>query len=257
MSTGPTSDLPMTLPLDRIALFLDLDGTLAPFTDVPQGVGPDSQRNGLLHQLARRLHGRLAVISGRSISDLDRILDNQVLCLAGSHGLQRRDARGHVMAVPPHPGVRVATAAFEDFAQTRPGVLVEHKPLSVALHYRNAPQAEADVQALAMELARATGLKLQFGTCVAELVTLGADKGQALAAFMDEAPFSGFQPVFVGDDLTDEDGFRAAVDLGGYGILVGPPRPSRAQYRLESSVAVIEWLQDLLLTENLLLEYKL
>ena len=242
------------LRLDDAALFLDLDGTLAPFSATPDGVGPDPLRNGLLRDLARRLGGRLAVISGRSIADLDRILDNSVLCVAGSHGLQRRDARGHVTAAPVHPGVRVAADAFDDFAQARPGVLVERKPLSVALHYRNAPQAEGDVQALALELARATGLKLQLGACVAELVTLGADKGQALAAFMREAPFAGAAPVFIGDDLTDEDGFRAAAELGGYGVLVGPPRPTRAQCRLDSSAAVIAWLQDLLPAERLSLE---
>ncbi|MGN6424152.1 MAG: trehalose-phosphatase [Asticcacaulis sp.] len=245
---------PHELRLDHVALFLDLDGTLAPFCDTPDGVGPDARRNGLLRELARRLNGRLAVISGRSIADLDRILDNSVLCVAGSHGLQRRDARGHVMAAPVHPGVQVATDAFDDFAAQRPGALVERKPLSVALHYRNAPQAEGDVQALALELARATGLKLQLGACVAELVTLGADKGQALNAFMREAPFMNASPVFVGDDLTDEDGFRAAVDLSGYGVLVGPPRPTRAQCRLDSSAAVIDWLAGLLEAEHLTLE---
>jgi len=242
------------LTLDDMALFLDLDGTLAPFAPTPDGVGPDARRNGLLRELARRLGGRIAVISGRSIGDLDRILEGSVLCLAGSHGLQRRDARGHVMAAPVHPGVSVAAAACEAFAGRHPGVLVEHKPLSVAVHYRNAPQMQAAVEALALELVHATGLKLQFGACVAELITLGADKGQAIAAFMAEAPFAGASPVFVGDDLTDEDGFRAAAELGGAGVLVGPERPSRAMLRIASSEAVIAWLEILLSAGHVSLE---
>lgn len=248
---------PNEIHVSEAALFLDLDGTLAPFADTPDGVGPDAQRNALLRDLARRLGGRLAVVSGRAIGDLDRILEGSVMCVAGSHGLQRRDARGHVMAAPAHPGLGEASAAFEDFAARHAGALVEPKPLSVALHYRHAPEAGDTVRALAEQLAAKTGLKLQLGTCVAELVTGGGDKGQAVAAFMHEAPFAGARPVFIGDDLTDEDGFRAAANLGGFGVLVGPPRSSEAHYRLDTSSAVLAWLQDLLQAQTLSLECKL
>ncbi len=84
---------------------------------------------------------------------------------------------------------------------------------------------------------------------VAELCTPGLDKGAAVRAFMDEAPFAGALPVFVGDDLTDENGFRAARALGGVSILVGPLRATDADMRLDSVPAVRGWLEAALMQE--------
>ena len=94
-------------------------------------------------------------------------------------------------------------------------------------------------------LAQATGLVLQLGDMVAELRTPGADKGMAVSAFLREPPFTGATPVFIGDDLTDEDGFVAAKRLGGFGVLVGEPRPTEARYRLADTDAVARWLKGL------------
>jgi trehalose 6-phosphate phosphatase len=79
---------------------------------------------------------------------------------------------------------------------------------------------------------------------VVELRTPGQDKGQSVAAFLRERPFMGATPIFVGDDLTDEDGFAAAARLGGYGVLVGPMRPTAASYRLADTEAVTAWLES-------------
>ncbi|HMC91944.1 MAG TPA: trehalose-phosphatase, partial [Allosphingosinicella sp.] len=116
------------------------------------------------------------------------------------------------------------------------------KPASVALHYRLAPHREEEAVALAQSLAARTGLVVQRGKMVVELRPCGADKGDALRALMAEPPFAGARPVFVGDDVTDEDGFRAATALGGLGIIVGPPRETAAHYRLPDVEAVHRWL---------------
>ena len=96
--------------------------------------------------------------------------------------------------------------------------------------------------ALARRLADETGLALQAGNLVVELKTPGSSKGTALTAFMQEPPFAGAVPVMLGDDLTDEDGFRAAEALGGFGVLVGPVRETAARYGLPDVVAVLAWL---------------
>jgi trehalose 6-phosphate phosphatase len=123
-----------------------------------------------------------------------------------------------------------------------PGLIIEDKDLSVAVHYRGAPGAEATVKAATAALAARTGLEPQDGSMVCELRTPGDGKGAALAAFMREEPFTGRRPVMVGDDLTDEGAFEAAAAAGGFGVLVGPDRPTAARYRLENVEAVGAWL---------------
>ncbi|MCR6658417.1 MAG: trehalose-phosphatase [Asticcacaulis sp.] len=240
--------------LDDISLFLDLDGTLAPFTDLPEGVGPDIARNALIRNLALRLGGRLAVVSGRPIADIDRILEGVVPAVAGSHGLQRRDARLDMIVAPIHSGVAQARQEIAAFVRKYPELHVEEKPLSVALHYRSEPTLEPVVEVFAEDLARRTGLKLQRGVMVIEFLTPGMDKGRAVRAFMVEPPFAGTVPLFVGDDLTDEDGFRVVRSFGGAGVLVGGLRETFADYRLGNVEAVHHWLARGLQTQCLELE---
>lgn len=235
---APPAALPRTC-----ALFLDLDGTLATIQPTPGEVGPEPRRQALLAHLNGALEGRVAVVSGRDLPDLDRILSGAVTPVAAVHGLVRRDASGAVFAFPPHEGVEDARGTLRDLARCDGGLLFEDKGLSVALHYRNAPDAAEAVIEAAERLARVTGLVLQLGDMVAELRTPGQDKGRSVAAFLREAPFRGATPVFVGDDLTDEDGFAAAARLGGFGVLVGPQRPTAAAYRLDDVSAVMGWLE--------------
>ena len=117
------------------------------------------------------------------------------------------------------------------------------------MHYRQAPELEPEVRRHADAIAAETGLSLQLGDMVVELRTPGLDKGAALKAFMREAPFKGAVPVFVGDDLTDEHGFRAARSLGGLSVLVGPLRATDADMRLESVDAVRRWLETSLMQD--------
>lgn len=234
---------PLTeMGLGRTALFLDLDGVLAPLAPTPAAVGPDAARNALLARAAERLSGRVAVISGRTVADVDRILEGQIPAVAGIHGLQRRTAQGLMGQAWRHPKLGDARAAFIGLASTDPGLLVEDKGVSVALHYRGAPTLAALVREHAARLAETTGLQLQEGDMVAELRSPGPSKGDALAAFMAEPPFAGARPVFIGDDLTDEDGFAAAQAAGGFGILVGPRRETQALWRLRDVPDVLAWL---------------
>ena len=231
--------------LSRPALFLDLDGVLAPLTPTPEAVVPDPRRTAVLQAVLARLGGRVAIISGRTLAEVDRISEEAVRSASGVHGLERRRDDGTLVAGDPAPAVRTAVAAFHDFAADRPGILVEDKGVSAGLHFRGAQDQAVAALALADRLAGDTGLSLQPGNLVVELKTPGTDKGTALSAFMAEAPFKGAAPVMVGDDLTDEHGFEAATALGGFGVLVGPSRPTAARYGLRDVAAVLDWLDSL------------
>ena len=226
------------------ALFLDLDGTLAPIVDRPQDVAPDPRRTSLLDGLAAALDGRLAVVSGRTLCDIDRILENRVIAVAAIHGLVRRDSTGAVTETGGHAGLPAALEALRAFARRDPRLLVEDKGPSVTLHYRMAPDLSEPAKAEARQVAAQTGLVLQPGDMVAELRTPGPSKGDSVKAFMREPPFIGATPIFVGDDLTDEHGFAAAIELGGYGVLVGCSRASAARYCIPDVAAALDWLES-------------
>lgn len=228
--------------LTRPALFLDMDGVLAPLAETPDAVVPHPERTAALKAVADRLDHRVAIISGRTIAEIDRIAEASTASASGVHGLERRRADGSLHRAEAAPAVRRAVAAFEDFARDRPGIIVEDKTVSAGLHYRRAPDHAAAALALAERLAEETGLALQAGNLVVELKTPGTNKGTALQDFMREPPFAGAVPVMLGDDLTDEDGFRAAEALGGFGVLVGPTRETAARYRLPDVAAVLAWL---------------
>ena len=220
----------------KAALFLDFDGTLVALADRPGEISVSPQLPDLLERLAHRLGGRIAILTGRALADLDSHLSVAGVALCGSHGLERGSPP------EPPPGLADARAALAAFAGVDPGLIVEAKPASVALHYRLAPHRAAESLALAHDVALRTGLTVQPGKMVVELRPHGADKGNALTAMMAEPPFAGARPVFVGDDLTDEAGFRAAAAMGGFGVLVGPARVSAAGYRLPDVDAVHAWL---------------
>lgn len=237
------TDLPPPPPalLDRASLFLDFDGTLVDFVIDPAAAVVDQRLRTLLRDLSAKLDGRLAILSGRSLDDLTARLDMGGIAMAGSHGLERRSSDGRVTKAPIPPELATAERAARAFADAH-DLLLEAKPAGVALHFRDSRHAEATVDNFARALAQQTGLELQSGKCVRELRVPGADKGDAVRAFMAEPPFIVGSPVVVGDDLTDEHAFIAAAALGGCAILVGEARPTAAQYRLPTVAAALAWL---------------
>jgi len=234
---------PKPLKLGEAALFLDLDGTLAAIAARPQDVRPDPRRTRLLENLNSGLGGRLAVVTGRTLTDVDRILEGRVTCVAAVHGLVRRDCDGVLHEPEPHPELGRVARALRAFALRDSGLIVEEKGQSVALHFRLARNQGPAARALARQLAAETGLSLQDGDMVEELRTPGPTKGDSIRAFMQDPLFAGAAPVFVGDDITDEHGFEAVARLGGQAVLVGPPRQTHAAFGLPGVEDVMAWLE--------------
>jgi len=229
----------------RQALFLDVDGTLLEIMQHPDDVQAEPGLTQLLAAASRSLGGALALVSGRSIASLDRIFVPLCLPAAGLHGLERRDARGRVH-YPAGYADRIGAARREllDFVQSEPGLLLEDKGAALALHYRNAPALE-DACRRRMQSARAVAgedFHVQHGKMVLELKPTGEDKGTAVTAFMAEPPFAGRQPVFIGDDVTDEDGFRAVNAIGGLSIRVGQSADSAARLVVADVPEILAWL---------------
>jgi trehalose 6-phosphate phosphatase len=233
-------------PLSRLApaaLFLDFDGTLVELAEAPGAIAVPNGLKPVLDRLAERLEGRLAIVSGRAVDDLQSHLGPLAAVLSGSHGAELLYADGRRVPVSAPPGLAAAREEVRRFAAGSAGLLVEDKPAGVALHYRLAPGRERAVGDFIKDLAGRSGLALQRGKMVVELRPHGADKGAALRRLMAEPPFAGARPVFVGDDLTDEHAFEAAAALGGAGVLVGPPRATAARWRLDDVAGVTGWLE--------------
>ncbi|SFG47872.1 trehalose 6-phosphatase [Novosphingobium sp. CF614] len=244
-----TRDLPQPPPLrvtPRTALFLDFDGTLVEIADHPDDVVVARALPMLIDALSRRLEGRLAIVSGRSLAALDALLGPVKVAMAGSHGGEFRPSGDDgvlALADPLPPDVVTELARF---AKANGGLLVEPKPFSVAVHYRRHRHALEGLLTCAGEIATRRGLTVKHGKQVIELAMPGSDKGNAVARFMALAGFSGSVPLFLGDDMTDEDAFHAVAASGGDGVLVGAMRPTAARWRLEGVAAVHEWLASAL-----------
>jgi trehalose 6-phosphate phosphatase len=233
---------PLSL-LDGAALLLDFDGTLVELAETPDAIRIPAGLPALITRLSLRLDGRVAIVSGRSLDDLERHVGALPVAFAGSHGVEIRMG-GAVERSRPPAGLTPAREALARFAAEDPRLLVEEKPGTVALHFRGAPDREADSAALAEELAVRHGLRVQPGNMVVELLPAGVDKGKALKRLMAEPSFAGARPWFMGDDLTDEHAFAAAAKAGGGGILVGPPRDTAAAWRLADVRAASRWLTE-------------
>jgi len=239
----PTAPIPQTA---RLALFLDFDGTLAEIAERPELASIPEELKQLLERAQAQLDGALAVVSGRTIADLDRLLAPLRPAAAGIHGLElRAQAHGPVLAasgevLPPEVRARLDALAAE-----HPELLIEHKGESAAIHYRNAPQLEEHVRLATERIVDELGkdFRLQPGKMVVELRPADGDKGEAIRRLMKVASFAGRRPLFIGDDITDEAGFDAVNELGGWSVFVGEENPAtRAGYRLEDVAAVRTWL---------------
>ena len=220
-----------------IALFLDFDGTLVEIAETPDGIDVPDGLARRLEALGARIDGRLALITGRALADIRGHLGCVSIMTVGSHGAEFGNADAPPSAMPDW-----AAAAVAALAAQWPGVLVETKPHGLAIHYRQEPDAESAVFTLMDDIAEREGLAVRRGKMVVELGSAQANKGRAVARLMDRPPYLGALPVFIGDDITDEDGFAAAAAAGGHGILVGVPRPTAAHFRLSGTQDVHRWL---------------
>ncbi|MEK9213313.1 trehalose-phosphatase [Sphingomonas sp. 2378] len=228
------------------SLFLDFDGTLVELADNPEGVHVSTQLANRLDALAAHMPGRLAIVSGRSIAQIDALFGPQAqhFTLAGSHGAERRSPEdGHSQPEKPDH-LAIATEEMRRVAEDN-GLYFETKSFGAGLHYRRKPEAEPLALREAAAIAERHGLTLQPGKMMVE-VRLPGDKGQAIETLMETPAMRGTVPIFFGDDVTDEDGFAAAAALGGAGVLVGPMRETAARYRLPDVAAVHEWLAQAL-----------
>ncbi|MDM7942876.1 MAG: trehalose-phosphatase [Hydrogenophaga sp.] len=223
------------------ALFLDFDGTLADLAPRPDAVTVPEDLARLLDRLHERLDGALALVTGRAREDIEPMLSPWRWPAAFEHGAVRVSAHGDASAHRP-PGLDRAVAAAQHLVSRHTGLLLETKQTSMALHFRLAPSLETlCVQTLSRAVEREGGLQLLRGKSVVEVKSVSVNKGLAIQAFMNEAPFAGRLPVFAGDDVTDEAGFAVVQRLGGVGIKVGAGT-SCALHRCENPAGLRAWL---------------
>ncbi|HTY49934.1 MAG TPA: trehalose-phosphatase [Steroidobacteraceae bacterium] len=248
--SGRAATPPLPAP-QACALFLDFDGTLAHFAARPHEVVVDPELRALLVGLHAATGGATAVVSGRSIADLDRMLEPLRLPLSGLHGVERRRADGSVQRMQlPAAAVARVRAGLRAVARGHAGLYVEDKGAAFAVHYRGVDVALGPLRQALQELAADSGgvFELQPGAEVLELKAAGLDKGRAVESFMQEPPFLGRRALFLGDDPGDAHGFAAAARAGGFGVAVG----SRvaAHWRLADPQAVRRWLATLVGTDG-------
>lgn len=237
------------VPRTQWALFLDVDGTLLELAPTPDSVQVPARVTSLLASLVEAAGGALALVSGRPIVQLDEWFAPLKLPCAGLHGLERRNAEGVIHRPPDNAAALQRARAFLlAHVQSHAGLVLEDKHMTLALHYRLAPDLEGIARAAmtrSLELA-GEGFCLLEGKMVIELKPDGFSKPLAIAAFLAEQPFEGRTPLFLGDDHTDEAGFTYVEGVGGIAVHVGNAK-TRARWRLPNVTAVHEWLGALLL----------
>jgi trehalose 6-phosphate phosphatase len=245
---------PAPLPTDddRWAIFFDVDGCLVEFQPVPELVKIPGAVLQSLSDLQIALAGAIALVSGRTLDDLDNLFAPLVLPSAGQYGMRRRSADGvlHNVLLPEKQVADFVRRRAVETALRLPGLKVEDKGFSVALHYRTAPHLADAVAAAAAAIVAPLGdtYEVQPGAMVQEIKPTTCSKGSAVRAFLAEPPFKSRTPVFLGDDFADESAFAAVNTLGGLSIAVGVDRFTQAQYTLAGPAAARAWLADVVVT---------
>jgi trehalose 6-phosphate phosphatase len=226
------------------ALFLDFDGTLVDIADAPGKVVVPPELPALLDALARRLDGALAIVSGRRVENIGSLLRPFRGAIVGLHGLEYRAAGGEIFRKEPNPALAEARAAIADILSGLDGVTIEDKDQAIAVHYRRAPLEAATCIAAAERVAEKVrgALLLKPGKMLVEIGPPDMNKGAGIGALMRAPVFRSRKPVFIGDDITDEDGFIAVNRLGGVSIRVGGEEETAARFRIEDVAAVTTYL---------------
>lgn len=226
------------------ALLLDVDGTLLDFAPTPDAVAVPNGLLPLLERLQQHLHGALALVSGRAVADLDRHFAPLALAAIGVHGLERREAGGTVQSIDSIDALELGRirSAVRRLMAALPGVLLEDKGCSFALHWRQAEPLAPILRRRLDEIAGDSGFEVLPGHYVYELKPAGMDKRQAVLALLEQPGWHGLLPIFIGDDRTDCEALAAVQEAGGIAIQVGALITSRARYGLADPTAVRTWL---------------
>jgi trehalose 6-phosphate phosphatase len=243
MSVAPLLDT-----TEPVAVFLDFDGTLVNIAKRPDLVNVPDTLLATIRAVHDQLGGALAVVSGRSIADLDALLAPLQLPIAGVHGIEHRDHSGELNAANSAGIPHAVRQRLIDLAAIDAGLILEDKGSSIALHYRQSPHRETLIREELQEIFEDLDqdFLLQHGKMVVEIRPNGANKGTAVEKFLANPPFAGRRPIFIGDDITDEDAFRVVNRLQGYSVKVGSrDSSSAARYELKDVEAVREWLEPL------------
>jgi len=235
------------LPTPRAdwAFFFDVDGTLLEIAPTPDAVVVGQKVLKILKDLDEATGGAVALVSGRPLDQLDQLFAPLRLPTAGLHGLEVRTARGDILRPPaPSPGFGRMRESLRTFSARHEGLLFEDKGYALALHYRMAAEFE-DASRKCVEEAFAKwghGYHILAGKKVFEIKPAEANKGKVVATLMTTDPFTGRCPVYIGDDVTDEDGFAAANRLGGHSIRVGATDKTAARYTVAGVSELLDWL---------------
>lgn len=231
-------------PRSDWAYFFDVDGTLSVLAPTPSSARLAPQVRDRLEALRARCGDAVAIVSGRPLSDIDSMCEGLLLPAAGQNGAERRTADGHVVLLPVRRGqLDRALPVIMALVERNPRLLLEDKGHSLTLHYRAVPSMAGVAHRTMRQLQRQYGedFIVQGGKRVVELLPAGIDKGKAVRAFLEELPFRGRLPVFVGDDVSDEPAFAVVNALGGHSVKVGSG-PTNARWRLAGVGAVRRWL---------------
>jgi trehalose 6-phosphate phosphatase len=247
---------PKKIHSETNALFLDVDGTLLEIKDRPEDVRADTGLIALLEQLLLLFDGAMALVSGRSIEDIDRIFNGVSFPAVGAHGAELRQSSTTADAPTPEPLPDRVLERLHDFIDRYDGLQLEQKQGGVSLHYRRAPELHKQCRSLVQQLMLELGpnFRLIEGKMVFEIAPQQHNKGEAIRQLLEAPAFSGRQPVFIGDDVTDEDGFVVVNAMRGLSIRVGEEKPTAARYMLNNVGEVRDLLQTIVELNNTHLE---
>jgi trehalose 6-phosphate phosphatase len=239
----------LALRLDQSAILLDIDGTLLDLAPTPREVWVPPNLSTTLNRLLARTSGALALVSGRSLNDIDLIFAPEQFPAVGGHGAEMRiSSESEAVATHAPPMDKELKRRLAAIAKLSPGILLEDKGYSLALHYRLAPHAEKAIYA-AVSLIRAdlpnAPIEVLPGKCVCEIKHSGFNKATGVVELMTHEPFKGRRPIFIGDDVTDEAVFGIMPDLGGLAFSVGRRAKGVADH-FDEPRDVRNWLAHLL-----------
>ena len=237
------------LPKDiqQVALFLDVDGTLYDIENSPSLIKPCFRLQKKLHTIRNRLGGALGLISGRSLDDLDRIFENNKIPIAGNHGAQLKDALQTQEYQADTRKIKGIAQKVKELLNGQKDIEIENKGSNLTVHFRNSTIDRKKIKIIIMELVKYEP-KLTFlkGKEVLEVKPLSHNKGTAISYFMRTKPFIKRRPIFIGDDVSDEDGFETVNKKGGWSVRVGNYKRSKANFFLPNVKSVHEMMKQLL-----------